>query len=61
MKDKYIAIKEQLLNKWFVMLNLNSDMRQAVAREMDEILEDNNEVHYGQLEAKINDKNELEI
>lgn len=61
MKDKYIMVKEQQLNKWFVMLNLNSDMRQAVAREMDEILEDNNEVHYGQLEAKINDKNELEI
>jgi len=62
MKDEYITIKKQLLNKWFMLLNMSGkNTKQAVAREINDLLEDNNKVNYGQLEAKINDKNELEI
>lgn len=63
MKDEYIVIEKERLNKWFILLNLSGqNTKLAVAREINELLEQNTEkVATGQMQAVVNDKNEMEL
>jgi hypothetical protein len=61
MNKEYIAIPKETLNKWYILLNMSgSNTKQAVAHEIDDLLEsDKEQVAKGQIQAKITIDNEM--
>ena len=55
MKEEYVAVKVTQLKKWFILANMhNKNSKTVLAREIDEILEENKEKPVkGQMQMRI--------
>lgn len=64
MKEKLPEELRNKLNKWFIQLNMSKDLRKEVSRDIDDVLKNDKELdkpHPLQIQAVINEDNELEI
>jgi len=55
MKEEYVAVKVSQLQKWFILASMNNaNGKNAVAREIDDLLEQNKEKPVkGQIQMRI--------